>query len=395
MATVPPLNRNGSSVVIFEGARRNTNPLGSLQTGGRREYDFEGSVRADPPGTQRATGLARTGVSRLPIVRWYHGELSGELALREVLDAVESCVGAEHRERRELVDAVRLYGQTEDILGGPVGAAVGGVPLSPLTVSAKAPPVAAGLWATVFSLPPEVAMRAALAWVTGADVEEQRAAAAGAHSLASLRKALSGLTAEEANLEFKRACLATHPMRPGGRLHEHVAMHVQFELVRHCWETSHPALFALPRAGSGRELLGSGTDGDEGGGSEAVNDALAEAAVRTCLEYDLKLTDAALLPPRTDASPAASAAGAAAPGAPAVRPIVPPSLPHGMSIKEYNSRVERYLSHLCSVRDELSDEVDRLQHTGAFATLGADPSASTAELTRQYRNQAKRLHPDR
>jgi hypothetical protein len=113
MATTapPPLGRNGSSMVVFEGARRNTAPLGSLQTGGRRLYDFEGSVRADPPTTVRSTGLARTGVARLPIVRWYHNELSGELALREVLDAVESCVGAEHKERRDLVDAVRLYGQ--------------------------------------------------------------------------------------------------------------------------------------------------------------------------------------------------------------------------------------------------------------------------------------------
>ena len=320
MAAPPPFNRNGSSVVVFEGARRNANPLGALQTGGRKTYDFEGSVRADPPSTQRATGLSRTGVSRLPIVRWYHGELSGELALREVLDAVEACVGAEYRERRELVDAVRLYGQIEDVLGGPVGAAVGGVPLSPLTVSAKSPPVAAGLWATIFSHPPEVAMRTALAWVTGADADEQRAAAAGAVSLASLRKALSALAAEEANLEFKRACLASHPKRPGGRLHEHVATHVQFELVRHCWESSHPALYAVPRAGSARDVLAAaaGTDGDDAGCSEAANDALAEAAVRTCLEYDLKLTDAKLLarPAGAAAGAPAAAAGTAGAGAP-------------------------------------------------------------------------------
>jgi hypothetical protein len=57
MSAPPPLyERHSSSLVVHEGARRNTAPLGALQLGGRREYDFEGSVRADPPATVRAPG---------------------------------------------------------------------------------------------------------------------------------------------------------------------------------------------------------------------------------------------------------------------------------------------------------------------------------------------------
>ena len=90
----PPLRRQSSSMVNVETAGPNTNPLGKLQPEGRREYRPAASTRFGArsqfrSGANRSRcGLLPSGLPTPLVERWHAGSLSGELALREILDAV-------------------------------------------------------------------------------------------------------------------------------------------------------------------------------------------------------------------------------------------------------------------------------------------------------------------
>jgi len=132
MAAVPLMVRRSSSLVTVEAREPNRHPLGQLQLGGRREYDslrsscVGGSFSYQSQAARRSTGggpraVAALGLgagaglpaargslaaSALPpsVVRaWQAGELSADLALRELLDAV--CRAAASGESRQVMSS--------------------------------------------------------------------------------------------------------------------------------------------------------------------------------------------------------------------------------------------------------------------------------------------------
>jgi hypothetical protein len=82
-----------SSLVNVEVAGQNTRPLGRLQPEGRTHYRPAPSTRFGArshfPGADRLRGgLLPSGIPTSLVQRWHAGSISGDLALREILDAV-------------------------------------------------------------------------------------------------------------------------------------------------------------------------------------------------------------------------------------------------------------------------------------------------------------------
>ena len=87
------LRRMSSSLVNVEVAGQNTRPLGRLQPEGRTHYRPAPSTRFGArshfPGADRLRGgLLPSGIPTALVQRWHAGSISGDLALREILDAV-------------------------------------------------------------------------------------------------------------------------------------------------------------------------------------------------------------------------------------------------------------------------------------------------------------------
>ncbi|KOO34048.1 hypothetical protein Ctob_012522 [Chrysochromulina tobinii] len=135
--TEPPmLRRMSSSLVNVEVAGQNTRPLGRLQPEGRTHYRPAPSTRFGArshfPGADRLRGgLLPSGIPTSLVQRWHAGSISGDLALREILDAVCRVrsgrdASPEERELAAMTQSFTADGMLS--LGGPLGALVGGLP---------------------------------------------------------------------------------------------------------------------------------------------------------------------------------------------------------------------------------------------------------------------------
>ena len=187
----------------------NTAPLGCLQPNGRREYLPSASTRFGARSyLESATDSSRRGLiaSGLPaslVARWHAGSISGELALREILDAV--CRARSGRdassEERELSSMTQVFSADGSLaLGGPLGGLVGGLPAPLLHDGGNSAANLAPLRALLLREPDAVTCDALRMFtrqlLTGAESE----AGAGKHALT-----VDLLSAEELNLAFRRA----------------------------------------------------------------------------------------------------------------------------------------------------------------------------------------------
>lgn len=130
--TPPALRRDSSSLVVLGETARNSAPLGKLQPGGRREYlpiTLVSSSSA-PPRRQCRSALQRSGLPHDVVSLWHSGQLSADLAMREIMDAVCRCSPSSAApEERELHTMTQLYtANGAASLGGALGGIVGGLP---------------------------------------------------------------------------------------------------------------------------------------------------------------------------------------------------------------------------------------------------------------------------
>jgi hypothetical protein len=132
-----PLRRKSSSLVNVEVPGPNANPLGKLQPLGRKEYRPAATTRFGArshfPAAGARHGLLPSGLPTALVQRWHAGAVSGDLALREVLDAV--CRARSGRdaspEERELSTMTHAFSADGVFaLGGALGGLVGGLPLA-------------------------------------------------------------------------------------------------------------------------------------------------------------------------------------------------------------------------------------------------------------------------
>ena len=379
----PVLRRKSSSLVNVETPGPNANPLGKLQPLGRREYRPSASARftARSPFPASGTKQPRAGLllSGLPadlVQRWHAGSLSGDLALREILDAVcraRSGTDASPQER-ELSAMTQAFSADGSLaLGGPLGGLVGGLPLAKLGIadaSADLSPLRA-----VLNQPPEIVWCEALRLftrqlLTGAEAEQ-------GHDRHSLTLDLAKLSTEELNLAFRRACLKHHPNRKEGSLGALLVVHFHFALVSLTWasldansaDSDAEERPGTPNAGSRRSsssprAAGSPSKGDAEDAKEAMDDTEVLAEVR---QADVKLAEEAEDLAKTSPS----------------------------ALEALNERAAARAVQMTRVRNLLEIQLDSMRGVGAYSIIGCSPDVSDKHLAAAYRDAARRLHPDR
>ena len=364
------LRRRSSSLVNIEVPGPNTAPLGCLQPNGRREYLPSASTRFGARSyLESATDSSRRGLiaSGLPaslVARWHAGSISGELALREILDAV--CRARSGRdassEERELSSMTQVFSADGSLaLGGPLGGLVGGLPAPLLHDGGNSAANLAPLRALLLREPDAVTCDALRMFtrqlLTGAESE----AGAGKHALTV---DLAKLSAEELNLAFRRACLKHHPNRPDGSLGALLCVHFNFELVSLTWAALATQIHSPERRRSSPSgARGGEVAGARGGASSA--EALDDVSVLEEVRRDDK--ELGLEAEHLDKA----------------------------SLDALNVRAAARAAHLGKIRDMLDGQLEALQGVGAYAIIGCEPQASDKVLAAAYRDAARRLHPDR
>ena len=389
----PPLSnvtlfRRSSSLVTVEASEPNRKPLGQLQVGGRKEYDSSrsscarGTFSEHQPSRRRSSfglgvtiaGGAQTArgtltPSALPaavVASWQVGELSPDLALREMLDAV--CRQAASGDNREMA-AISAHLDAQLALGGALGGLAGGLPACAaggVQGAAALQPLRAML-----HMPPDVVLNQSLhlfttELLTGAESSSGGTAAPALSSphgddrsitteTRRLTNDLAKLSAEELNLAFRRACLVRHPNRPNGSLSSLLHTHLAFELVRFVWSRLDDAdgLSSFSRASSAADTC----EVDFG----------AHVASDTAVSLELAKSEAELVAEELGDD----------------------------EIELLNSRMQARGMWWAHARELLESQLEAMEAVGAYAVLGIAPSATDKELSTAYREAARRTHPDR
>lgn len=362
--TPPPvLRRESSSLANVEVAGQNTRPLGSLQPSGRKQYRPAASTRFGarshfPSGAdRRGSGLLPSGLPTSLVQRWHAGSMSGDLALREILDTV--CRTRSGRdatpEERELASMTQAYTADGSLaLGGILGGLVGGLPEPKLAAGHASSANLAPLHALLLREPEAVCCEAIRQFtrqlLTGAESE-------GSADRHALTIDLAKLSAEELNLAFRRACLKHHPHRESGSLGALLCVHLHFELVCLTWT-----------ALSSRSQLHPS--------SPTAKQATLQAAPKAAAPLD-------------DAGMLEEIGCADAELAVAAEKLEPAEL------EALNERTAARAVYLSKVRDLLESQLEGMQAVGAYSVIGCSPDATDKELAAAYRDAARRMHPDR
>ena len=218
-APAPLLSKNSSIVLVSETAR-NSAPLGKLQPGGRRDYvpmTLLSTVAAGPTRGCR-TALQRSGLPRDVVRLWHGGQISADLAMRGLLDAVCRCSpSSAAAEERELYTMTQLYTANGGAsLGGTLGSLVGGLPSERAEASTSGGkavgkeddlcPLRHVLGLPVDRVTNEALDLFARQLLTGAEAEPH-ACLSRSEERRALCSDLGKLSTEELNLAFRRACL--------------------------------------------------------------------------------------------------------------------------------------------------------------------------------------------
>ncbi|KAL1507881.1 hypothetical protein AB1Y20_007488 [Prymnesium parvum] len=358
----PFLQRQSSSLVAVDPVGRNSAPLGKLQPLGRRDYlptSLSFGAMGEPPVLRGRAPLQRTGLPREPVRRWHAGQLSADLTMREILDAVCRCSSSSASgEERELYTMTQLYTANGSAsLGGTLGGLSGGLPAERPHASGDST-IDKGAHDLcplrhVLSQPVDVVTNDALLLFARQLLTAAEAEHVSLHGGAEERRALcadlSKLSAEELNLAFRRACLKQQPQRTGGSLAGLLRVHLLFEIVHLVW-AGLPAADSPPAAKE-----------EEARSYLPADDRVIIEEISTEEEQILLKAEAL----------------------------------SNEELEEFNGRMAAKALYLSKVRDLLDQQLEGLQAVGAYAVLGCDPSASDKELQSHYREAARRLHPDR
>uniref|UniRef100_A0A7S0H8W5 J domain-containing protein n=1 Tax=Amorphochlora amoebiformis TaxID=1561963 RepID=A0A7S0H8W5_9EUKA len=339
-----------------EEGKSNENPLGKLQVGGGNGKDNIRAnhrcpyVREDPNRTKSA------GATILPISKWVEGDISGEMAVSEVLDHLFVNVS---KSATNLALATQMYSSKGDAVGGVLGTLAGGIPLN----TSK---IALWLYSSIFSRDPKEVTREAVEWLceslgvfeSGVQGEGEGEGVRGQSlPMSHLLGRLMEVPASMINLAFSRSCLQAHPHRQKGSLQDYLTRHIYLELVRKCWAR-------LPTsANSTREdinnLLFGRQDPDDS------EDPVEDKEVL----HELTANPKSIFKESKSLKPE--------------------------ELETLNGKIDDYIEFLIAYKDRADEELKKLQATSYYAVLGAHPDMTDAELTRCYRKAILKTHPDK
>eukprot|EP00928_Gymnodinium_smaydae_P099429 TRINITY_DN947_c0_g1_i1.p1 TRINITY_DN947_c0_g1~~TRINITY_DN947_c0_g1_i1.p1 ORF type:complete len:1435 (+),score=409.45 TRINITY_DN947_c0_g1_i1:105-4307(+) len=229
-----PQVATSSALCVNAETARNTQPLGRLQAGGS---DRLCRLPQSPSMTSAAVSsawamaglstrmkgveLCEAGVDGEVIRAWLIGDISGGLCRAQLLEKVAHGRFHASESRREVSKTWDLYSEQGSLLGGCLGALVGGFAAlghgGGSTVEAAACCLLGG---DGTSAPQDALATAAAALHAAGD----------GHGSAPL--AGECLPVDAVNFEFRRHCLQKHPQREQGSLGSYVQAHCQMELLR-------------------------------------------------------------------------------------------------------------------------------------------------------------------
>lgn len=330
-------------------SRRKSRSFGFLETEEKpgavpcvcKEREARRPVSSDwrPPADTSGIGLERSELGSevtVEIRQWLLAETSGPQCSQVVLD----------RALTVLANFKLASGCQLEVLGGPLGAIVGGYS------------DADWLHDEVFRKQPSDAIREAfmlLGFRGRADGD------------------WSNIAAEEVSLAYRRLCLRGHPSR-GGDPRGYLKLQVAMELIRAFAGDAGPLDVRTPRA---KEQTPKST---RSSADDTPTAKPKRGSSKESLDAGFILNDVTLV--RELQLTAAQAEEEA-------REIPQETL------EEMNRALDEYILRQMCFKSEIVDEIARLHEDCAYAILGVDSNATDSEIKKAYRLIAMQCHPDK